>query len=91
VASPVMLAVNAMATRFELVLFGDDPVRLRAAGEDALQEVVRLEAQLSFYRPASDVSWLNARAADEPVSVEPRLFRLLERVPRALGRHRRRI
>lgn len=68
-----------MATRFELVLDGDDDARLRAAGEDALDEIVRLDAQLSFYRATSDVSWINGHAALEPVRVEPRLFELLAR------------
>jgi thiamine biosynthesis lipoprotein len=71
-----------MATRFELVLCGDDPVFLRAAGEEALDEVERLERQLSLYRPDSELSGLNARAAVGPVVVEPRFFRLLERVAR---------
>ena len=74
----VRLALQAMATRFELVLPGDDEVRLRAAGEEALAEFHRLDAQLSFYRPSSEISRINARAATGPVRVEPRLFRLLQ-------------
>ena len=74
----VRLALEAMATRFELVLHGDDEVRLRAAGEEALAEIQRLDAQLSFYRPSSEISRINARAAAGPVRVEPRLFRLLQ-------------
>lgn len=73
----ISFATNAMATRFELVLSGDDPTRLRGIGEEALGEIERLDRQLSFYRPESDVSWINAHAAHEPVKVEPRLFRLL--------------
>jgi thiamine biosynthesis lipoprotein len=71
-----------MGTRFEFVLVGDDPVFLRAAGEEALDEVERLEAQLSRFRPDSEISGINARAAHAPVAVEPRLFALLERVAR---------
>jgi len=67
-----------MATRFEVVLHGDDPVALRAAGEEALEEIGRLDAQLSFYRAPSELSRLNARAAQAPVRVEPGLFRLLQ-------------
>ena len=78
----VRLALEAMATRFELVLHGDDAVRLRAAGEEALDEIRRLAAQLSFYRPASDISRLNTRAAEGPVRVEPRLFHLLQTAQR---------
>jgi thiamine biosynthesis lipoprotein len=69
-----------MGTRFELVLCGGDPVFLRAAGEEALDEVERLEAQLSFYRPDSELSGINARADREPIVVEPRFFALLERI-----------
>jgi thiamine biosynthesis lipoprotein len=76
----VILARPAMGTRFEIVLCGSDPVFLRAAGEEALDEVERLEAQMSLYRPDSELSGLNARAAAAPVTVEPRFFRFLERV-----------
>jgi thiamine biosynthesis lipoprotein len=75
----VALALEAMATRFELVLGGSDPVRLRAAGEEALAEIARLEGQLSFYLPTSDITWINAHAAHGPVKVEPALFRFLQK------------
>jgi len=78
----VMLARHAMATRFELVLHGDDPVALRAAGEEALDEVARLENQLSLYRPGSEIAQLNARAAREAVQVSPELFALLQHAQR---------
>jgi thiamine biosynthesis lipoprotein len=77
--NPVTFARSAMATRFELVLYGEDAGHLRAAGEEALSEIARLEAQLSLYRPESEISALNARAADGPVPVDPRLFALLAR------------
>lgn len=73
------LACRAMGTRFELVLYGADAVRLRAAGEEALAEIERLDAQLSLYHPPSELRGLNARAAREPVALEPRFFRLLQR------------
>ena len=66
-----------MATRFEVVLHGHDPVALRAAGEEALAEIEKLEEQLSLYRPASEISALNARAASDPVRVSPAVFALL--------------
>ncbi len=78
----VAVAREAMATRFELVLPGRDEVRLRAAGEAALDEIERLEAQLSFYRADSELTRLNRRAAQEPVQVEPQFFELLERAQR---------
>ncbi len=71
------LALAAMATRFELVLHGSDAMALRAAGEAALAEIRRLEEALSFYRPTSELSRLNRRAAAGPVTVTPQLFGLL--------------
>ena len=68
-----------MATRFEIVLHGGDPSALRAAGEEALDEIDRLEAQLSLYRPGSEVARLNAQAHERAVRVTPGLFRLIER------------
>ena len=78
----VTLARHAMATRFELVLPGNEPVVLRAAGEEALDEVARLENQLSLYRPGSEISQINARAAREAVQVSPELFALLQQAIR---------
>lgn len=72
------LARHAMATRFEMVLPGDDWISLRAAGEEALDEIERLEDQLSLFKPTSEIAHLNARAAHEPVRVTPALFSLLE-------------
>jgi FAD:protein FMN transferase len=80
--SSVAVARQAMATRFEIVLQGGDPVRLRAAGEEALDEVERLEGQLSLYRPTSSIANCNTRAAHEPVRIEPEVFRLLEHARR---------
>ena len=74
----VTLSTHAMATRFELLLYGADEVRLRAAGEEALSEIERLEAQLSCYLTDSEISWINHRADLEAVRVEPRLFHLLK-------------
>jgi thiamine biosynthesis lipoprotein len=69
----------AMATEFELLVYGDRETYLQSVTEAVFQEVSRLEAQLSFYNPDSDISDLNRRAAHRPVVVEPRLFHLLSK------------
>lgn len=75
----VALARHLMATRFELALpVIGDAARLRAAGEEALDEIERLEAHLSAYLPGSDISQLNARAADDWAPVAPWLYSLLK-------------
>lgn len=50
-----------------------------AAAAAALDEIDRLEGQLTVYRNDSEVSRLNARAAREPEPVEASLFTLLLR------------
>src|SRR5881409_1776090 len=78
----VTLARHAMGTRFELVLHGENPAALQAAGEAALDEIARLENQLSLYRPGSEIAQLNARAARESVRVTPEVFALLQHAQR---------
>jgi thiamine biosynthesis lipoprotein len=73
----VKLALHAMATRFELVLHGEDAVRLRAAGEEALRTIERLEGVLSFYRSDSEITLLNRRASGVPMRVSSDVYRLL--------------
>jgi thiamine biosynthesis lipoprotein len=67
---------RAMATTFELLV----PFGTRSASEAAaaaLDEVDRLEDQLTVYREQSEVSGLNRRARSRAVPVEERLFQLL--------------
>ena len=64
----VTLARNAMATRFEFVLAGANQVSLRAAGEEAFDEIERVESQLSLYKPSSEIFEVNACAAERPAA-----------------------
>src|SRR4051794_14287055 len=80
--SQIALAREAMATRFEIVLHGPNTSSLRAAGEEALDEIERLDKQLNLYNPSSEIARVNAHAADQAVRVEPGLFRLLEQAQR---------
>src|SRR5947209_8560576 len=78
----------AMGSLFEIFLYGEEPERLEGAANEALDEIVRLDAQLSHYRDDSDIARLNASAASGWVRVEPCLYGLLERcavVSRATG------
>jgi FAD:protein FMN transferase len=67
----------AMATRFEMLLVGDDEEHLRAVGEAALDEVTRIDCLLSRHNPASEVSRVNLEAAWRPVRVDRELFAIL--------------
>ena len=67
----------AMACNFTVFLNGgeyDDGVEHAAS---ALDEIERLEGQLTVYRDHSEVSRLNRAAASQPVAVQQNLFDLL--------------
>ncbi len=72
----VRLTRQAMATTFEVILPCGVPDAI-AVASDALDEIDRLEDQLTVYRDTSAVSQLNRRAAGDWVQVEPGLFGLL--------------
>ncbi|MHB8900849.1 MAG: FAD:protein FMN transferase [Thermoguttaceae bacterium] len=73
----VHISRKAMACEFEIVLNAGQYESGTEVALDALELVEQLEAQLSYFRPDSQVSHINRTAADEPVPVEPGLFSLL--------------
>lgn len=68
-----------MGTRVAVELWADD----EAAGEEAIEAVLaemrRVDALMSHYRPESQLSGVNQRAAREPVRVDPELAGLISR------------
>ena len=72
------LSQRAMACDFSVILNPGQQDDIEYASH-ALDLLVELEQQMSVYRPTSELSRLNAAAAEAPVSVEPRLYKLLRR------------
>jgi thiamine biosynthesis lipoprotein len=70
-------SADAMGSTFTVALYGDDRIKMEAAADAALDEVRRLDALLSNYKPDSEWSLVNKRAAAKPERVSPELFRLL--------------
>jgi thiamine biosynthesis lipoprotein len=66
-----------MGTRITVELWADDADRGRAAVEAVLAEMRRVDAAMSTYKPTSELSIVNARAALEPTKISPELFGLL--------------
>jgi FAD:protein FMN transferase len=66
-----------MGTRIVVELWADE----RAAGESAIDAVMdemrRIDASMSTFKPDSEVSRVNALAAQEPVKISAELFELL--------------
>jgi thiamine biosynthesis lipoprotein len=75
----VRIGRRAMACEFEVLLNAGQYPHGSAAALEALDLIDRLESQMTVYRGDSEISELNARAFDEPVEVELRLFDVLTR------------
>lgn len=74
----VRVGREAMACEFEILLNAGQYPRGTEIAIETLDRIDAFEEQLSFFRPASEISRLNRGAADDPVEVEPGLFGLLE-------------
>ena len=74
----VRLARRAMACDFEVLLVAGQGAEASQAALEALDLVDALEAQMTVYRDDSEIAQINRFAAVEPVSVESRLFELLQ-------------
>ncbi|MCS6830251.1 MAG: FAD:protein FMN transferase [bacterium] len=69
----------AMGCDFEVFAFGEHRELLRSAAEAATGEIERIEQLLSHYLPQSEISYINAHAAREPVRVHPEVLELIRR------------
>ncbi len=72
------LAVNAMGTRFEIVLAGQPAVRLRAVGEAAIDEIVACHRRLTRFSEDSLLSHIVRTAHERPVRLDADTFALFE-------------
>ncbi|HEY1424295.1 MAG TPA: FAD:protein FMN transferase [Candidatus Acidoferrum sp.] len=67
-----------MGTVFEIVVYDASAARANDAMEQALREIVRLDAVMSNYKTDSELSALNRNAHDRPETVSPDLYRVIE-------------
>lgn len=72
-----------MATRFDVILRGDDEQHLEAVAVAVCEEIQRLDAQLSRFDKRSEIARLNREAVVKFVRVDRELFALLERCEQA--------
>lgn len=66
-----------MGTRITVELWSQDEAAGRAAIEAVLEEMRRIDRSMSTYKPTSELSLLNAHAAQQAVPVSEELFDLL--------------
>ena len=77
-----------MSTVYQVSVVSDDEVAARAAMNEALDEIARLETVLSEWQDDSEVSRVNRAAGREPVAVGPETFAVIDaglRVSRDTG------
>ena len=68
-----------MGTRVSVELWHDDETRGRELVAEIMDEYRRIDQDLSTYKPDSEISRVNARAAETPVPVGEELFMLIAR------------
>lgn len=68
-----------MACQWEISAWGKDTPYLLSAAEQAFELIDAVENSLSVFKASSAVSLINARAAWQPVVLDPQLFDLLEK------------
>lgn len=66
-----------MGTNIDLEIWHEDAARGEAALDAVIAEMHRIDRLMSHYKPESQLSRINARAAQEPVVVDPELFNLI--------------
>ncbi|WP_116808931.1 FAD:protein FMN transferase [Steroidobacter cummioxidans] len=66
-----------MGTRIAVELWATDRAQGNAAVEAVLAEMRRVDEAMSTYKPTSELSIVNARAAQEPIKISGELFDLL--------------
>src|ERR1700730_10775815 len=66
-----------MGTRITVELWSEDKAKADAAIDAVLDEMRHIDESMSTYKPTSEVSLVNAKAADGPMHISKELFDLL--------------
>ena len=66
-----------MGTRIYVEAWHANPIQGEQALEAVMADMRRIDALMSHYKPDSQISLINTRAALEPVAVDPELFDLI--------------
>jgi thiamine biosynthesis lipoprotein len=72
-------AIDLMGTRVSVELWADDEARGRGLVAEVMREYHRVDDAMSTYKPDSEISRVNAHAAEAPMVISAELFGLVER------------
>src|SRR5208283_6233792 len=68
---------GTMGTRIVVKLWAEDKAAGEAAIDAVMADMQHVDEAMSTYKPTSEVSQVNAKAADGPMPISPDLFSLL--------------
>ncbi len=74
---------EAMGTRFEVILRGEDAQHLEAVAVAVCEEFQRLDAVLSRFHPSSEIARINREAHTKAIRLDRELFALLSHCDQA--------
>jgi thiamine biosynthesis lipoprotein len=71
--------IDLMGTRVSVELWAEDETRGRELVADVMREYHRVDDAMSTYKPESEISRVNAHAAEAPMVISDELFGLVDR------------
>jgi FAD:protein FMN transferase len=72
-------AMDLMGTRVSVELWADEEARGAELVAEVMREYIRVDEAMSTYKPSSEISRVNARAAEAPMAISAELFAIVER------------
>lgn len=72
-------AMDLMGTRVSVELWHDDDARGRELVAEVMEEYRRIDREMSTYKPDSEISAVNAHAAEGPMAISAELYSMIER------------
>jgi FAD:protein FMN transferase len=72
-------AMDLMGTRVSVELWQDDDARGRELVNEVMEDYRRIDREMSTYKPASEISLVNARAAEKPMAIGAELYSMIDR------------
>ena len=72
-------AMDLMGTRVSVELWQDDEVRGRELVNEVMEDYRRIDREMSTYKPDSEISLVNAHAAEKPMVISAELYSMIDR------------
>jgi thiamine biosynthesis lipoprotein len=72
-------AMDLMGTRVSVELWQDDEARGRELVNEVMEDYRRIDREMSTYKPDSEISLVNAHAAEQPMVISAELYSMIDR------------